>query len=96
MRMLRTWTIALTLTALALPALADGRKQVEEAVSAIEQGKHEAALKVAADVPAGDPFRADAQFCVGYASAQTRSWEKAVAAYREVVKLRPDDSRASG
>ena len=80
--------------AFALPAIADGKNHLDAALEAAQKGDLDAAIVSAELVPATDPWRADAAFCLAWAHAGKGLQKKAVANYREVVKLRPSDSRA--
>ena len=93
-KLFRTLACAAALTFAAYPAFADDRAHLDAALAAIDDGHVAEALKEAALVGEADPWRADAQFAIAWCHAQNGDSEKAVAAYREVVKLRPTDSRA--
>ena len=79
---------ALTL-ALAIPAAADARNHLDRALDAAKAGDLDAAIAAAEMVPVGDPWHADARFCVAWAEAERNDHAKAAAAYQDVVKLRP-------
>ncbi len=85
---------ALAVICAASSARADDRAHLDAALAAIDKDDVDAAIKEAAAVGEGDPWRADAQFALGYCLAKKGEQEKAVAAYQEVVKLRADDARA--
>lgn len=93
-KLFRTLACAAALTLAAHPAFADDRAHLDAALAAIDANDVAAALKEAALVTENDPWRADAQFAIAWCHAQNGDTEKAVAAYREVVKIRPTDSRA--
>ncbi len=80
--------------ALAVPAVADGKSDLDAALTAVRAGDLDAALTLAEKVGATDPWRGDARFCAAWVHAQKGRHDKAAAAYQEVVKLRPSDSRA--
>ena len=94
LRTMRNLVGSLVLVALAGPVWADGRADLDAALEALDRGNMKAAVEAASKVAEGDPWRADAQFALGYAHAVTNDHANAVKAYREVVRLRPDDARA--
>lgn len=75
-------------------ARADDRAHLDAALAAIDGDDIATAMSEAALVGESDPWRADAQFALAWCHAANGDSEKAVAAYREVVKLRPADSKA--
>jgi Flp pilus assembly protein TadD len=90
----RTLACAVALTFAAYPAFADDRAHLDAALAAIDQDDVALALKEAALVGESDPWRADAQFTIAWCHARNGDHQKAADAYREVVKIRADDSRA--
>jgi tetratricopeptide (TPR) repeat protein len=93
-KLFRTLVCVAALTFAAYPALADDRAHLDAALAAIDDGNVSEALKEAALVTESDPWRADAQFAIAWCHEQNGDHDKAVAAYREVVQIRPTDSRA--
>src|SRR5689334_7554275 len=93
-KLLRPFLLAALLASAATAAFADERAHLDAALAAIDRNDVETAMKEAALVPEGDPWRADAQFALGWCHASKGDNDKAVDAYREVVKLRADDARA--
>jgi len=83
-----------TLAVAAATAVADDRAHLDAALAAIDQNDVETATKEALAVGADDPWRADAQFALGWCYGKSHDLEKSVAAYQEVVKLRAGDARA--
>jgi Flp pilus assembly protein TadD len=90
----RAIVCAAVLALAALPAFADDRAHLDAALAAIDDNDIATALKEAALVGENDPWRADAQFAIGWCHARDGEHEKAVEAYREVVKIRSSDARA--
>lgn len=88
------WVGALALAFVARAAIADDRAHLDAALAAIDADDIATAMTEAALVAEGDPWRADAQFALAWCHAASGDAEKAVLAYREVVKIRPGDAKA--
>lgn len=80
--------------ALVLPAGAGAKDDLDAALSAVREGELDLAVERASLVPEGDPWRADALFCIAWVHAQRGNAEGAVGTYQDVVRLRPRDARA--
>ena len=85
---------ALVLACAAGAALADDRAHLDAALAAIDADDIATAMTEAALVGEADPCRADAQFALAWCYAASGEPEKAVEAYRAVVKIRPGDAKA--
>jgi len=85
---------ALVAFLLVAPAAADSKDDLDAALTALRAGEFDAALESASLVPEGDPWRADALFCAAWIHAHRGDAEQAGESYRQVIALRPRDSRA--
>ncbi len=85
---------ALCLPALARPAFADSRADLDAALAAIKSGDLDAAEAAAGRVGDGDPWYAEAAFCKAWVLAKRGDAEHAATAYAKVVELQPQNARA--